>query len=111
MENPDEGALRRQPPARRPQEYYRGNFNIVDPYGPLFLPPLPQGHSFVVTSSLMQMLTARGLFSRLPSSSTCSHCQTKVSVQELCREDGLGHGYHWIKGVPSLTYGRDHNLV
>ena len=31
------------------------------------LPPLPQGHTFVVTSILMQMLTARGLFSGLRS--------------------------------------------
>ena len=28
MENRDEGALRRQPPAPHPQEYYIGNVNI-----------------------------------------------------------------------------------
>ena len=66
-------ALRRQPPARRPQEYYRGNFNIADPYGPLFLPPLPQGHSFVVTSSLILVLIARGVFSGLPSKDPHAH--------------------------------------
>ena len=48
--------------APRPQEYYRGYDNIADYDGPLVLPPLPQGHTFEVTSSLMQMLTARGLF-------------------------------------------------
>ena len=30
VENPDEGALRRQPPAPRPQEYYRVNVNITN---------------------------------------------------------------------------------
>ena len=62
VENPDEGALKRQSPAPRPQEYYRGNVNIADSDGPLVLPPLPQGHSFMVTSSLMQILTTRDLF-------------------------------------------------
>ena len=67
VENPGEGAMRRQPPFPRPQECYRGNFNIADSDGPLVQPPLPQGHSFVVTSSFMQMLTARGFFSGIPS--------------------------------------------
>nr|XP_025887498.1 uncharacterized protein LOC112941714 [Solanum lycopersicum] len=48
VENPDEGALKRQSPAPRPQEYYRGNVNIADSDGPLVLPPLPQGHSFML---------------------------------------------------------------
>ena len=46
----------------RPQEYYRGYDNIANLDGPLVLPLLPTGHTFVVTSSLMQMLTARGFF-------------------------------------------------
>ena len=50
----------------RHQEYYRGYDNIVDSDGLLVLPPLPPDHTFVVTSSLMQMLTTRGLFSGLP---------------------------------------------
>ena len=54
-------------PAPRPQKYYKGYDNIADSDGSLVLTPLPPGHTFVVTSSLMQMLTARGLFSRLPS--------------------------------------------
>ena len=62
VDNPSEYNPRRQPPTPHPQEYYRGNVNISDSDGPLVLPPLPQGHTFVVTSSLMQMLTARGLF-------------------------------------------------
>ena len=53
-------------PFHGPQAYYRGYDNIVDSDGPLVLPPLPTGHTFVVTSSLMQMLTARGLFPGLP---------------------------------------------
>ena len=44
VKNLDEGALRRQPPAPHPQEYYRGNVNIADSAEPLVLPPLPQGH-------------------------------------------------------------------
>ena len=67
MENAGIGALRRQPPTLRPQEFHRGNFNIIDSNTPLVLPPLPHGHTFVVTSSLMQLLTAKGLFLALPS--------------------------------------------
>ena len=62
-----EGEIRRQPPAPRPQEYYRGYENIADSDGTLILPPLPHSHTFVVTSSLMQMLIAKGLFLGLPS--------------------------------------------
>ena len=41
VENPGDGALRRQPPAPLPQEYYRGNVNITNSDRPLLLPPLP----------------------------------------------------------------------
>ena len=70
---PGEHQQRGQNPVPRPQAYYRGYDNIVDSDGPLFLPPLPTGHIFVVTSSLMQMLTARGLFSGLPSEDPHAH--------------------------------------
>ena len=62
VENLDDGTFRRQPPIPLPQEFYRGNINIIDSDGPLVLPPLPQGHTFLVTSSLMEMLTATCLF-------------------------------------------------
>ena len=52
---------------------------ISDSDGPLVLPPLPPGHTFVVTSSLMQILTARALFSGLPSEDPHAHI-AKVSV-------------------------------
>ena len=65
-DDPGENQQRGQNPAPRPQEYYRGYDTIADSNDPLVLPPLPQGHTFVVTSTLMQMLTARGLFSELP---------------------------------------------
>lgn len=71
-----------QKPAPRPQEYYRGYDNIVDFDRPLVLPPLPQRHTFVVTSSLMQMLTARGLFSGLPSEDPHAHI---AKVREVCK--------------------------
>ena len=64
---------RGQNPAPRPQAYYRGYDNIADSDGPLVLPPLPTGHTFEETSSLMQMLTARGLFSGLPSEDPHAH--------------------------------------
>ena len=63
---PGEHQQRGQNPFPRPQAYYRGYDNIADSDGPIVLPPLPTGHTFVVTSSLMQMLTARGLFPGLP---------------------------------------------
>lgn len=65
IDNPGEGNPRRQPPSIRPQEYYKKNVNITEADGPLVLPFLPHGHSFVVTSSLMLNLTTRGLFSGL----------------------------------------------
>ena len=61
-ENHGKGEIRRKPPAPRPQEYYRGYDNITNSDGPLVLHPLPHDHTFVVTSSLLQMLTARDLF-------------------------------------------------
>ena len=57
-----ENQQRGQNPAPRPQEYYRGYDNIADSDGPLVLSPLLQDHTFVVTSSLMPMLIAKGLF-------------------------------------------------
>ena len=60
-DDPGENQQRGQNSAPRPQEYYRGYDNMADSDGPLVFPPIPQGHTFVVTSSLMQMLTARGL--------------------------------------------------
>ena len=64
---PGEHQQRGKNPVPRPQAYYRGYDNIADSDGPLVLPPLPKGHTFVVTSSLMEMLTSRGLFLGLPS--------------------------------------------
>ena len=59
-----ENQQRGQNPAPRPQEYYKDYDNIAESDGPLVFPPLPPGHTFVVTSSLMQMLMARDLFCR-----------------------------------------------
>ena len=70
---PGEHQQRVQKPVPRPQAYYRGYDNIADSDGPLVLLPLPTGHTFVVTSSLMQMLSARGLFSGLPSEDPHAH--------------------------------------
>ena len=86
IDDSGENKKRGQNPAPHPQEYYRGYDNIVDSDGPLFLPPLPQGHSFVVTSSLMQILTARGLFSGLPSEDLHAHIAKVRVVCKSCVE-------------------------
>ena len=84
MEKLGVDALRTQPPTRRPQSYYRGNVNITDSDGTLLLPPLPQSHIFGVTSSLMQMITARGLFSGLPYEDSHAHIAKLRSVCKSC---------------------------
>ena len=83
-ENHEEGEIHRQPPAPCPQEYYRDNINITDLDGPLFLQHLSQGHSFMVISSLMQVLTARGLFSGLPSEDPHAHIAKLSSMCKSC---------------------------
>ena len=50
--------------------------------GHLSFPPLPPGYTFVVTSSLMQMVTARGLFSGLPSEDSHAHI---VKIRVVCK--------------------------
>ena len=81
---PGEHQQRGQNPAPRPQAYYRGYDNIADSDGPLVLHPLPPGHTFVVTRSLMQMLTARGLFSGLPSEDPPAHIAQVRAVCKSC---------------------------
>ena len=48
------------------------------------MPPLQHGHTVVVTSSLMQMLNARGLFSRLPFEDPHAHIAKVWSVCKTC---------------------------
>ena len=79
---PGEHQQRGQNLAPQPQEYCRGYNNIADSDGPLVLPPLPPGHTFVVTSSLMQMFIARGLFSGIPSKDPHAHI---VKVRAVCK--------------------------
>ena len=79
---PGENQQSGQIPTPRPQEYYWGYDNIADSEGPLVLPSLPPGHTFVVTSSLMQMLTARDFFSRLPSEDPHAHI---TKVRAVCK--------------------------
>ena len=79
---PGEHQQRGQNPAPRLQAYYRGYDNIADSDGPLVLPPLPTGHTFVVTSSLMQMLTAIGLFLGQPSEDPHAHI---AKVRAMCK--------------------------
>ena len=81
-ENPADDALRKQPPIPRLIEFHSGNINITDSYGPLVLAPLPYGHMFLVTSTLMQMLTAKGLFLGLPSEDPHAHI---VKLRSVCK--------------------------
>ena len=77
--------MRLEPPAALQLQYYnRGNMNILDSDGPLVLPLLPPEHTFVVTSSLMQMLIARGLFLGLPSEDPHAHIAKLGSVCKSC---------------------------
>ena len=96
-----EGEIWRQPPAPRPQEYYRGYEHIADSDGLLVFPPLPHDQTFVVTSSLMQMLTARGLFSRLPSEDPHAHIAKVRAVCKSCVErPDLNMDIIKIRGFP-----------
>ena len=81
-ENQDDNVMRIKLRIPRPPEFYRVIFNINDCEGPLVLPPLPHGHTFVVTSSLIQMLTTRGLFLGLPSEDPNSHID---KLRFLCK--------------------------
>ena len=81
---PGEYQQRGKNPVPRPLAYYRGYDNIADSDGPLVLPPLPTGHTFVVTSSLMQILTARGLFSGLPFEDPHDQIATVRAVCKSC---------------------------
>ena len=68
----------------RPQEYYRGYDNIADFDGTLALPPLPPCHTFLVTSSLMQIFTGRSLFSGLPLEDPNAHIAKVRAVCKSC---------------------------
>ncbi|WMV40905.1 hypothetical protein MTR67_034290 [Solanum verrucosum] len=72
------------PPEPRLQDNYRVEFNAVESEGPIVLPPLPPGHTFVVTRSLMQMLTARGLFSGMALEDLHGHMAKLRSVCKSC---------------------------
>ena len=79
-----DNALRWQPPTPRPQDYYRGNINIAESDEPRVLPPLPPRHTFLVMSSLMQILIVRGLFSGLPSEDPHAQIAKLRSVRKSC---------------------------
>jgi len=59
---------------------YRVDYDSVESTSAIVLPSLPQGHSFVVTNNLMQMLTSRGLFHGLPSEDPYAHMSKLKSV-------------------------------
>ena len=75
-------ALRMQLVMPQPNDYYRGNVNIIDSDGPLVLIFLPYGYIYMVTSSLMQKLTAKGLFAGLPSEDPHAHI---AKLRSMCK--------------------------
>ncbi|XP_015160938.1 uncharacterized protein [Solanum tuberosum] len=70
-------------PGTRLHDNYRVNFNTADYDGPIVLPPLPSRHTFVVTSSLMQMPIARGLFAGVASDDPHAHIAKLRSVCKI----------------------------
>uniref|UniRef100_M1DG53 Integrase core domain containing protein n=1 Tax=Solanum tuberosum TaxID=4113 RepID=M1DG53_SOLTU len=72
------------PPGPRLHDNYRSNVNIADSDGPLVLPPLPPGNTFVVNSSLMQILKAKGFFSGLPMEDPHAHIAKLMVVCKRC---------------------------
>ncbi|XP_015166987.1 uncharacterized protein [Solanum tuberosum] len=66
------------------RDNYRVKFNTVESEEPIVLPPLPLGHTFVVTSSLMKMLTTRGLFSGMASDDPYRHMAKLRSSCKSC---------------------------
>ena len=79
-----DNSMRMQPFVPCPQEFYRGNVNITDSDGPLVLPPLPHGHTFMVTCNLMPIPTARGLFLGIPLEDTHTHIAKLGFVCKSC---------------------------
>jgi len=70
------------PPGPRQPDNFRVNLNIADSDGSLVLPPLPQGHTFVVTSNLMKMPTTRGLFTGFPADDPHAHI---AKLNHVCK--------------------------
>ena len=83
-DDPGENQQREKNPAPHPQEYYRGYDNIEDYVEPIVFTPLPPGHTFVVICSLMQMLTARDLFSGILSEDPHAHIAKVRAVCKRC---------------------------
>ena len=75
----------------------RFDMNITESHRPLVLQPLIPGHTFVVTSTLMQMLTARGLFSLLLVEDPHAHVAKLNFVFKSC----IGRPY-WDNNVIGL---------
>ena len=59
-----------------------GYDNIADSDGPLVFTPISQGHTLMLTSSLIQILTTRGLFSGLLYEDPHAHI---AKVRAVCK--------------------------
>ncbi|KAK4724150.1 hypothetical protein R3W88_026929 [Solanum pinnatisectum] len=70
--------------ALRYREHYKADYDATTLDGPIVLPPLPPGHTFVVTNSLIQMFTVRGLFAGLASEDPYAHMAKLSSVCKSC---------------------------
>lgn len=85
----------------------RFDMNITESHRPLVIQPLISGHTFVVTSTLMQMLTARGLFPLFLVEDPHAHIDKLNFVFKSC----IGRPYWdinviWLRVFPEmLQYG------
>lgn len=77
-------ALRILEPWMQPQNNYRVNFNIAYSDGPLVLPPLSLGHTFVVNTSLMKILIQGWLLAGLASDVPHAHIAKLMVLCESC---------------------------
>lgn len=66
------------------QNNYRVHFNIVGSDGPLVLPPLSLGHTFVVNTSLMKILIQGWLLAGLASDVPHAHIAKLMVLCESC---------------------------
>uniref|UniRef100_M1DCH9 Integrase core domain containing protein n=1 Tax=Solanum tuberosum TaxID=4113 RepID=M1DCH9_SOLTU len=86
--------------------------NVVELPQPRVVGEENRGHTFMVTSSLMQMLTARGLFSGSPSEDPHAHlAKLRVVCKSCVGNQGRNYGNYNREGhyVRDWNFNRDSN--
>lgn len=86
--------------------------NITNYDGPLVLPYLPHRNTFIVSSSLMQMLPVRGLFAGLSSKDPHSHIAKLMYVCKSCLVWArIVYECHWVVTVSFISDIRCRDIV